>query len=169
MFNSVNDFNRVSSQQIFKAVHKLKVGLDFNSIHSYHLKYGSELLFHMLAKFLTCCISHGYMPTNLIRGVIIPLVKDKLGKLDEVKNYRPIMSSSIILKVIEYVLLDKLSNYFINGDQQHGYKAGSSTSTACFVLKEVVSQYFKENTPVYSSFFDFSKAFDCVILSEKMF
>ena len=77
----------------FDAIGELKPYIGSDSLHSNHLKNCSELLFDLMAKFINSCISHSYMPTNSTMGIINPLVKDKMGKLNYVKNYRPIMSS----------------------------------------------------------------------------
>ena len=58
------------------------------------------------------------------------------------------------------ILLDKIKFYFPENHYQHGFKGGSSTVSACFVLKETILSYFKENSIVYAMFLDMSKAFD---------
>jgi len=86
------------------------VGPDF--IHSYHLQNGPDILFQVLTKFLNACILHGYLPDGITRAAINPLIKDKLGYVHDANNYRPIFSSSVFLKLLEYCILQKITCFF---------------------------------------------------------
>ena len=130
--------------------------------HSNHMKLASELLVDLFADIFTSFIIHCYVPTDILRGVITPLVKDKLGNLTTSSNYRPVMSSSIFLKLFEYCLLSKIEPYVNLNDRQHGFRKTYSTSSACLSLKETVMHYTKGNSDVYVCFLDISKAFDSV-------
>ena len=98
----------------------------------------------------------------MLQGIITPTVKDRFGCLGDSGNYRPVMSSSVFLKVLEYCILFEIEPFVKLNDRQHGYREKYSTSTACFVLKETVFEYCNQNSTVYSCFLDFSKAFDNV-------
>ena len=111
------------------------------------------------------------MSGDILRGLINPTVKNQLGNILSSDNYRPIMSSSVFLKLFEYCLLEKIKNTVDLNDRQHGFRNGYSTSTACFVLKETILDYTKSNSNVYACFIDISKAFDTVnhrILLDKL-
>ena len=43
----------------------------------------------------TSFIIHNYIPSDMLRGVVIPVIKDKFGDISMIDNYRPIMSSSV--------------------------------------------------------------------------
>ena len=107
-------------------------------------------------------VLHGFVPPELLKGVISPLVKDKFGNLNDLNNYRPVMCSSILFKIFEYCLLSKIEPYVEMNDRQHGFRKSYSTATACFCLKETISSYTNANSNVYSCFIDISKAFDSV-------
>ena len=114
---------------------------------------------------------HQYAPASLINGMISPTVKDQFGDLGSANNYRPIMTSSVILKVLEYCLLKKISPFIKLSDSQHGFRSGHSTTTACTMLKETVNNYIQSNSDVYACYIDISKAFDCInhdILMKKL-
>ena len=107
-------------------------------------------------------VLHGFVPPELLKGVLSPLVKDKFGNLNELNNYRPVMCSSILFKIFEYCLLSKIEPYVEMNDRQHGFKKSYSTGSACFCLKETMLSYTNANSNVYSCFIDISKAFDSV-------
>ena len=71
-------------------------------------------------------------------GIILPLIKDKFSDVNSLDNFRPIMSSSEILKLLEYIILHKLEGYFDINDRQHGFNSGNSTATAFFIFKETI-------------------------------
>ena len=145
-----------------EAIKQLKCTIGEDMIHSNHLKFCSDLYVNVLAKLLSSFITHGYIPKDMLEGIITPTVKDRFGCLGDSGNYRPIMSSSVFLKVLEYCILFQIKPFVRLNDRQHGYRERYSTSTACFVLKETISEYCKQNSKVYSCFLDFSKAFDNV-------
>ena len=98
-------------------------------------------------------------------------MKDRFGDFRSSNNYRPVMSSSVFFKLFEYCLHKKISPYIQLSDRQHGFRASHSTSTACFILKETIFNYFSSQSNVHACFVDIRKAFDSVdhgILMEKL-
>ena len=77
-------------------------------------------------------------------------------------NYRPISLASNFSKIIEYIILEKYSNYFTSNVLQFGFKAGSSTSLCTGLVKNIVSRYIHNGSNVLGCFLDASKAFDLV-------
>ena len=98
----------------------------------------------------------------MLQGVITPIIKDTLGDMTSSDNYRPVMSSSVFLKLLEYCILHKIEPNIKLDDRQHGFRTNHSTTTACLILKETVLNYTKDGSDVYACFLDMSKAFDCV-------
>ena len=136
------------------------------------LRFDSVLLIDILALLFTSFVIHSFVPTDMVRGIITPIVKDKFGDLTSSSNYRPVMISSVFLKVFEYCLLDKIFPFVKLNDRQHGFRKSYSTATACYTLKETVMYYTQERSNVYACFLDIKKkAFDSVdhnILFHKM-
>ena len=110
-------------------------------IHSNHLKFCSNLYVDALTKLLSSFVIHGYIPGDMLQGTITPTVKDRFGSLGDSGNYRPVMSSSVFLKILEYCILFQIKPFVKLNDRQHGYREKYSTSTACFALKETVHEY----------------------------
>ena len=118
--------------------------------------------YNIIRGFFNMCLSHSYLPKRMTFGVIKPLIKDRYGDLSSSSNYRPIISSPVMLKLFEYILYEKIKFYLSTNDRQHSYKPKCSTSTAFFILRKTTKSYNAKNSPVFIAFLDFSKAFDCV-------
>ena len=75
------------------------------------------------------------------KGITIPVLKDKLGDVSSVDNYRPITISPVICKIFKYCLLFQFEGDLESSHLQFGFKNNSSCSHAIFLLKEV-TDYF---------------------------
>lgn len=105
---------------------------------------------------------HNFIPLNILKGDIIPILKDKKGNISDSGNYRPIMQSSCLLKIIEIFILDFLSEKINFNSRQFGFLSKASTSHATLLIKEIAFNYTKNKSNVYTLFADLSKAFDRV-------
>ena len=145
-----------------RAIKQLKCTIGDDLIHSNHLKFCSDLFVDVLARLLSSFVIHSYIPKDMLQGTIIHTLKYRFGCLSDSGNYRPVMSSFAILKVLEYCILFEVKPFVDLNDRQHGFRETYSTTTACLVLKETICEYCNQNSNVYSCFLDFSKAFDYV-------
>ena len=163
--------NVFTVKDIIESIKCLKPSIGHDNIHSNHLIFAPDCLIEILAKLFSACVIHGYLPSEMTYGIINPIIKDIFGDLSSSDNYRPVMSSSVFLKLLEYCILRKISGYFKFNDRQHGFRAKYSTVTASLSLKETVFNYINSNSYVYACFLDISKAFDSVdhkMLIEKL-
>ena len=151
-----------SKTDINEGIGKLKCSIGMDGIHSNNLKFCSDSFSELLTQLFTSFVVHHFVPGNLTKGLITPTVKDKFGDLTSSDNYRPVMQSSVILKLFEYCILKKISPYLELNDSQHGFRSNHSTATACAVLKETIFNYHESKSDVYGCFIDISKAFDSV-------
>ncbi len=133
-----------------------------------HLKYASYRLSPFLAMCFTGFLVHGVLPNSIMSVLLVPVLKDKAGKLNSIDNYRPIALASILSKVLERILLTKLEMYVLTTDNQFGFKRKHGTDLCIYALKEIVSKYTSLNSSVFLCFVDASKAFDR-INHEKLF
>ena len=78
---------------------------------------------------------HCFVPDDFGMGLIVPIVKDRLGDIADVNNYRGITLSPVISKLFEYCVLDKYYMHFPNNDQQFGFKKKLGCSHAIFALR----------------------------------
>ena len=150
--------------QIEDAINKLVEGKScgLDGIYAEHLKHCSVSYRPLIAECMTSMLVHGYLPDNLMSVVLVPIIKDKSGKINSIDNYRPIAIASVMSKVLEILLLERLSDYLLTSSNQFGFKAKHSTDTCIYVLKEAVDHYVGQQSSVYLCFLDASKAFDRV-------
>ena len=69
------------------------------------------------------------------------MIKDKAGKINAKDNYRPIALSSILSKVLERIILNRLSDYLLINENQFGFKKNHSTDQCIYVLKEIIDAH----------------------------
>ena len=135
-------------------------GMD--NITAEHVKYASRKLYPLLSLCFTGCLVHGILPDSLMAVVLVPVIKDKAGKLNSSANYRPIALANILSKVLERILLNRLERYILTSDNQFGFKHKHSTDMCIFALKEVLDNYNRQNSSVFVCLIDASQAFDRV-------
>ena len=74
-------------------------------IYAEHLKHCSTNYMILIAICFTRCLVHGFLPETLMSIVLVPIIKDKSGKINSKDNYRPIAIASNISKLLEILLL----------------------------------------------------------------
>lgn len=127
-----------------------------------HLQFAGPHLPRVLALLFNFCLGHSYLPENLMKTVVVPIIKNKTGDVGDKANYRPISLATIVAKVLDSVLNRFLDKSIHLHDNQFGFRSGLSTETAILSLKHAVRYYRDRGTPVYACFLDLSKAFDLV-------
>ena len=131
-------------------------------LSSNHIIYGSSTLFSKITALCTAMLHHGYVAPNLRSATIIPIVKDKTESMNDSNNYRGIALSSILSKLLDKVIIQSHKVHLGSSDLQFGYKEKSSTAQCTFVVEEIVHYYRSNESNVYATFLDASKAFDRV-------
>ena len=154
----------INSGEIEDAINKLAEGKScgVDGIYAEHLKHCSTNYKNLIARCFTSFLIHGFLPESLMSVVLVPIIKDKSGKINSKDNYRPIAIASTVSKLLEILLLERLSNYLLTTSHQFGFKAKHSTDACIYVLKEAVDFYVSQKSSVYLCFLDASKAFDRV-------
>ena len=154
----------ISDDEIRKCIVKLdknkSCGAD--GVYAEHLKYSSQRLLRMLSSCLTGFLLHGSLPDSMLAVVLVPVIKNKTGKISSKDNYRPIALASIISKILEMALLSRVEDYIITYDNQFGFKKKHGTDMCIYALKELILKYRSLNATMFMCFLDASKAFDRV-------
>ena len=98
--------------EVSYAIEKLKINkaCGQDKITAEHLKYSSQSISVLLALCFSGLMKHGILPGSMLSVLLIPVVQNKTS----IDNYRPIALASILSKVIEGILMDRLADYVIN-------------------------------------------------------
>ena len=115
---------------------------------------------YLLAMCFTSFISRGFLPESMFSVVLVPVIKDKAGKISSKDNYRPIALASVISKLVEVIMLDRIEMCMNTNPNQFGFKRKHGTDQCIYVLKEIIDLYRRLNGSVFVCFLDASKTFD---------
>ena len=96
-----------------------------------------------MVRVINSCYSHCYIPSELLKGDITPIIKDVKGNTADSSNYRSVMVSSCILKILELHMLNVLEEKIGFNKRQYGFTQGLLTTDACFLLRETMRPYIK--------------------------
>ena len=74
----------------------------------------------------------------MLAVVLVPIIKDKTGRIDRIDNYRPIALASMVSKVVERILLDRISHFLEAWPNQFGFnfKPNLGTDTCIYIYIE---------------------------------
>ena len=101
----------ITFDDIKKNIKCIRDTVSYDNTHTNHLQFNSSILNDLMAKLFTSFIIHGHVPVGMIRVIINPLIKDRLGDCHSSSNYRPIIVPSVCLKLFEYCLLSKMEPF----------------------------------------------------------
>ena len=88
----------------------------------------------------------------MISVVLVPIVNDKRASVCSTSNYRPIALASIMSKLLEKIILNRISDNLVTNPNQFGFKPKHNTEMYIFALKEAILKYRALNCNVYSCF-----------------
>lgn len=106
----------------------------------------------------------GRIPESLKTSRVVPV--HKKGDKTDVKNYRVIAISSIVMKIHEIAMHHKLSQIVnpLLSNAQHGFRPGRSVVTNILNLSIIAHNAFEKSRQVDTFYGDFKTAFDAVWL-----
>ena len=133
-----------------------------DGLYAEHLIFSNPRVHVLLSMIFNAMFVHGYVPSQLMNTVIVPLVKNKNGNCADKNNYRPVALSTAISKLLERIILHKIEIKLYTTSNQFAYKSNHSTDMCIFTLKQIIEYYTSRSTPVYVCYLDASKAFDSV-------
>lgn len=147
------------------------VGVD--GINTEVLKRCADLIAHPLAYLINLMLDRGVFPEILKLAKIVPIYKK--GDTEKVENFRPIALLSVISKIVERILFDKIISFLTSNNilhsAQHGFLKNRSTTTAIHDFLSKLYDSVGKNMKTLGIFMDLSKAFDLVnheLLLEKL-
>ena len=163
----------ISDDEILKCIVNLKLykspGPDL--VTAEHVQYASSIIVPMLRRLISAILVHGVLPSSMSNLELVPIPKDKKGKLNDQNNYRPIALASCFSKILEMCIFNRIKEFIKTESNQFGYKPGLGTDSCIYTLKEIITNNMKNSTNTFIAFLDASKAFDKInhdLLFEKL-
>ena len=164
---SLDTVDRITPEVLKEAASKLRPGKS-DPVYNFSsdcFKNATESLYNLLATVLRACTVHSHVSKVLLLSTLVPLVKDKLGNISSSKNYRSVAISSILLKLIDWVII-LLEGPALGLDElQFAYQVGCSTVMCTWAALETIDYYLRQGSEVYTCATDMSKAFDLTLHS----
>ena len=130
----------ITAKEVHLAISQLADNKASGSDHisAEHLKHAGPRVAALLALCFTAFLSHGILPHSMLLVTLVPVIKDKAGRVGSLDNYQPIALATVVSKVLVIILLDRLGSYRSTADNQFGFKPKLSTDQCIFALKEMV-------------------------------
>ena len=166
--NNMADVNLVSPEIVYQAITCINANKSDNvyDFKSNAILNAVDILTDYITLMLQSFLIHGYVPNELLTCALKPIVKDNLGDKLCSDNYRAIGISSLILKVLDWVIFILYESELKPSDLQFGFQKKNSTTMCTWVVNETVNYFNNRNTPVFTCFLDLTKAFDLVTFSK---
>ena len=77
-------------------------------------------------------------------------------------NYRAIGSSSLFLKILDWVIFILFEDKLKPAELLFGFQKKNSTTMCSWTVIETINYFNNRNSPVFACFVDLTKAFDLV-------
>nr|XP_037870303.1 uncharacterized protein LOC101744291 isoform X1 [Bombyx mori]XP_037870304.1 uncharacterized protein LOC101744291 isoform X2 [Bombyx mori] len=109
----------------------------------------------------------GDIPPSWRSQIVLPFLKPSKVQSD-IKSYRPIVLSSVITKVVEHLIKNRLEWYIENNEYlsqtQFGFRKGKSVGDNLGILVTDIRNAFSDKKSVVAAFLDINSAYDNVLL-----
>jgi len=153
-----------TKNEITKAIKSLKSGKAAgpDGIPPEALKADIQTSTEMLYPLLYKIWEQESVPEDWKKGHLVKLPKK--GDLSSCNNWRGIMLLSIPGKILTRIMLDRLKTALDKTlrDEQAGFRQDRSCTDQIATMRIIIEQSLEWQTPLYSVFVDFQKAFDSV-------
>ena len=157
--------SRVDEEEVIKIIDSLKNSAPgYDGITASILKLCKNIIIGPLVHLCNLSLTQGIFPDSLKIANILPLYKaeDPMS----FNNYRPVSLLSVLSKVFEKVMYNRLINfleiYKILIEKQFGFRKLHTTYMALMVLMDELTKAMECGDFVIGVYLDFSKAFDTV-------
>ena len=154
----------VTPEIVYQAI--MCINLNSNDVNfgfkSNAIKIAADILHKHLTVLFQAFLIHGYVPKDLISCSLKPIIKDKMGDRFSSDNYRAIGSSSLFLKILDWVIFILFEDKLKPAELQFGFQKKNSTTMCSWTVIETINYFNNRNSPVFACFVDLTKAFDLV-------
>ena len=129
------------------------------------LKNCEPELSYILAKLFNKCLKESCFPDCWKVSSVVPVFKN-VGERSTAKNYRPISLLSVVSKVFEKLVNDRIVDHLekcgLFSDFQYGFRSSRSTADLLTVVSDRIARAFNRSGATRAAALDISKAFDRV-------
>ena len=129
------------------------------------LKNCEPELFYILPELFNKCLKESCFPDCWKVFSVVPLFKN-FGEKSTAKNYRPVSLLSVVSKVFEKLvnnrIVDHLEKCGLFSDFQYGFRYSRSTADLLTVVSDRIAKVFNRSGATRAVALDISKAFDRV-------
>ena len=129
------------------------------------LKNYEPELSYILAKLFNNCLKESCFPDCSKVSSVVPVFKN-VGERSTAKNYRPVSLLSVVSKVFEKLInnriVDNLEKYALFPDFQCGFRSSRSTANLLRVVSDRIARVFNRSGATRTVALGISKAFDRV-------
>ena len=158
---SEEEIDKVTEDVVREAAKRLKPGKGdvSGSYNSDLLKNCPDYFFFLLAAVFRSWLTHGTVTRSFLACAFLPLVKG-LKDPSLTASYRAVASSSLILKLLDYVILDLWGEQLASDSLQFGYKRGTSTTDCSWLVTSVADHFLRHGSPIKIATLDAKQGFD---------
>ena len=156
----------INSEIVHKKILELNVdkACGPDEIHPRLLKELVDIISTPLAMIFRKSLLDGALPSDWKHATVSPMFKK--GAKNIASNYRPISLTSIVCKIMESIIKDKIMSHLLDkkliSRHQYGFVPGRSTTTQLLHYLNDCIEAFARGYVTNTIYFDFSKAFDTV-------
>lgn len=135
------------------------------------LKECSQSLSLPISKIFSVSLTSGILPKSWKSALVSPI--HKKGDKQDPNNFRPISLTSILCKILERLMYDRMLSFFLEHniipDTQHGFIRGRSIITCLLNCLNKWTHSLDNRLPVDVVYLDFAKAFDRVPINRLLY
>ena len=89
---------------------------------------------------------HNHVTACPLLATLVPIIKDKLGNRCSRKNYRSIAISSLVLKILDWVIIILFGVNLQLDQNQFAYQSGCSTTMCTWAALETIDFFLINNS-----------------------
>ena len=135
-----------------------------DQIHPRLLIELAEYIAEPITTLFNLSLRHGSVPEDWKTAIISPIYKK--GSRHIAENYRPVSLTSILCKMLEKFLRDKIMTHLqkenVLSNKQYGFISGRSTTTQLLHYLDYCTEVLANKGVIDVIYLNFSKAFDTV-------
>ena len=129
------------------------------------LKNCEPVLSYIVAELFNKCLEESFFPDSWKVSSVVPVFKN-VGEKSTAKNYCPVSLLSVVSKVFEKLVNNKIVDHLekcgLYSDFQYGFRSSRSTADLLTVVSDRIARAFNRSRATRAVALDISKAFDRV-------